>query len=220
MRVLQGLVASAGLDGGLLEPHPETAKGKNLRLLMEPKFDATSQNALVVSGTIYRFLAEIGMTDSGKNIKAFRASLLRMSNVTVLITTGSREASFHLLSYAFDQVTGRLDAALNPRLTSAVLGIKSYARIDMNEVRSLNGEPIRLIHQRLCGWIDPGKKGRTSLDTLCKYVWPDAVTQETAKKHRQRVRKALKDLVDLNWQFHEYAKGKFEVRRPKCPADA
>ena len=108
-----------------------------------------------------RLLREIGLTDSGGNIRTLKASLVRMANVTVLITQSKKQASFHWLSYAFafDDEDGRLFVALNPRIAEAILEERSHARIDMNEVRALISDPSRLIHQRLCGWIDPGKFG-------------------------------------------------------------
>ncbi|WP_373873395.1 replication protein C, IncQ-type, partial [Aeromonas caviae] len=33
------------------------------------------------------------------------------------------------------------------------------------------------MHQRLCGWIDPGKSGRVELDTLCGYAWPSKANE-------------------------------------------
>ena len=100
----------------------------------------------------------------------------------VLAAHGKRDSSshqreqataFHLMSYAFDEEDGRLFVALNPQIAEAILGRRPYTRIEMAEVRALQTDPARLIHQRLCGWIDPGKAGRVELDTLSGYVWPD-----------------------------------------------
>jgi hypothetical protein len=215
MRILQGLMAIAGPSGNLLRPEPKSEKGKHLRFLLEPKLDGVNQNALVAQSSLKSLLSEVGLVEGGSNIKLVKASLLRMSNVTVIIKKGNREASFHLLSYAFDETSGQLMAALNPRLASAVLGQESYVQIDMDEVRSLNRDAARLIHQRLCAWIDPGKSGKIALSTLCEYVWPDETSIEAMKKRRQRIRKSLLELTNLSWTIHEYVKDKFEIRRPK-----
>ena len=156
----------------------------------------------------------------GDNIKALKASLLRMSNVTILVTKGRRQAAFHLMSHAFDETDGRLWVALNPRIAEAILGHRPYARIDMAEVRVLQTDPARLMHQRLCGWIDPGKSGRVELDTLCGYVWPDEANAEAMKKRRQTARKALAELAAVGWVVNEYAKGKWEIKRPGPTATA
>lgn len=84
----------------------------------------------------------------------------------------------------------------------------------MNEVRCLKTDPIRLMHQRLCGWIDPGKQGSVELDTLCTYIWPDAGKAEAMKKRRQVTRRALVELHNVGWGVDEYSKGKWMLRRP------
>lgn len=217
MRLLQGIVALGGPNGILLTPEPTTETGQQLRLFLEPRFEAIEQDGLVVRESLPKLLSEVGMTDGGDNIKALKASLLRMSNVTILVTKGQRQAAFHLMSHAFDEADGRLWVALNPRIAEAILGRRPYARIDMAEVRALQTDPARLMHQRLCGWIDPGKSGRVELDTLCGYVWPGQATNpNTLKTRRQAARRALPELAALGWTVSEYAKNKFEIGRPKA----
>jgi hypothetical protein len=223
MRNLQGLVALGGPEGLILTAQPEGEFIRRIRRLLEPELDAKEQDGLVVRERFTRLLAEIGLTDTGDNIKNFKASLLRMSNVTVLVTAGNRQASFRLLSYAIENEDvdgrGRLFVAINPRITETILGDRPHTRIDLVEVRQLETDPARLMHQRLCGWIDPGKSGRAELDTLCGYVWPDAANPEAMKKRRQTIRKALAELVAVGWAVDEYAKTKFEIRRPKRSAE-
>jgi len=222
MRLLQGLVALAGPAGLILEPEPQSDMARQLRLFLEPKFDAEGKDGLLVRERLSKLLTEIGLVDSGENIKTLKASLLRMSNVTVLVTKGTRQASFHLLSYDFDEADGRLFVALNPRIAEAVLGRRSHARIELAEVRQLETDPARLMHQRLCGWIDPGKTRPVVLDTLCEYVWPEpTINANTMKTRRQAIRKALAELVAVGWTVDEYAKAKFEISRPsKSPSPA
>jgi len=215
MRLLQGLIALGGPNGIILTAEPKGDMGQQLRLFLEPKFDAAEQDGLVVRESISKLLTEIGLTDSGDNIKGIKASLFRMSNVTVGVTKGAKQASFHLMSFAFDDEDGRLFVALNPRIAEAILGRRPHARIEMTEVRKLETDPARLMHQRLCGWIDPGKSGKVEIDTLCGYVWPDVTNDEAMKKRRQAARKALAELVAVGWTVSEYAKGKFELGRAK-----
>ena len=91
-----------------------------------------------------------------------------------------------------------------------------HVRISMDEVRALDSETARLLHQRLCGWIDPGKTGKASIDTLCGYVWPSEASGSTMRKRRQRVREALPELVALGWTVTEFAAGKYDITRPKA----
>lgn len=137
LRILQGLVAMAGPNGLVLGPEPKTEGGRQLRLFLEPKWEA-------------------------------------------------------------------------------VMGGGQHVRISMDEVRALDSETARLLHQRLCGWIDPGKTGKASIDTLCGYVWPSEASGSTMRKRRQRVREALPELVALGWTVTEFAAGKYDITRPKA----
>lgn len=217
LRLLQGLVALGGPDGVILNTEPNSDIGRQLRLFLEPKFDAEEQNALIVREHVSKLLTEIGMSPRGDNLKALKESLTRMSNVTIVIKKGSRMASFHLLSFAVDESDGRLFVALNPRLAEAVLGDRQYARIELAEVRGLRTDPARLIHQRLCGWIDPGGTGRVEIDSLCAYVWPESTNDNAMYRRRNIVRKALQEFTEVGWGVDEYAKGKYEFHRPASP---
>ena len=117
--------------------------------------------------------------------------------------------------YASDEREGRLFVALNPRIAEAVVGERPHSRLCMTEIRGLKTDPARLMHQRLCGWIDPGKSGRVELDTLCGYVWPDEANPNTLKMRRQVARRALDELATVGWTLDEYARGKWELKRPK-----
>ncbi|MFO6132975.1 replication protein C, IncQ-type, partial [Pseudomonas aeruginosa] len=60
MRLLQGLVALGGPKGIILTPEPTADLPKQLRLFLEPKFDAVGQDALVVRESMTSLLGEIG----------------------------------------------------------------------------------------------------------------------------------------------------------------
>ena len=213
MRLLQGIVAFSGPNGVMLTPKTKSDIGRQLRMFLDPKFEALEQDALVVRESLTRMLHEIGLTDGMENIKALKASLIRMSNVTVIVKSGTKQASYHLMSHAFDESDGRLFVALNPRITEAVLGQRKFAMIDFREVRQIKSDPARLMHQRLSAWIDPGKKGKIEIDTLCGYIWPDQATENTFKKRKATVRKALCEINDIGWKITEYSRGKFEIHR-------
>jgi hypothetical protein len=216
LRVLQGLVAMAGPGGLVLSPEPKTEAGRQLRLFLEPKWEAVQQDAMVVKGS-YRALArEIGYANPD-DTKPVRECIERLWKVSIIAQNGTKRQGFRLLSeYASDEQDGKLFVALNPLIARAVMGGR-HVRIDMDEVRALQTDPARLMHQRLCGWIDPGKSGCVELDTLCGYAWPiQATNVNTLKTRRQAARKALPELAALGWTVREYAKNKFEISRPKA----
>jgi len=215
LRVLQGLVAMSGPGGLVLESEPESESSRYLRRLLEPKWGAIQQDALLVKGS-YRVLArEIGYAeDGGSQFKTIRECIERLRKVYIIAQDGEKLQGFRLLSeYASDKADGRLYVALNPLIAHAVMGGR-HAYIDMNEVRALRTGPSHIIHQRLCGWINLGKAGRIELDKICGYVSPDEAKPEAMKKRRQSARKSLSELTMLGWTVREYAKDKFEISRP------
>lgn len=223
LRVLQGLVAMAATSGEsgrgiMLQPEAESEAGKCLRESLHLKDDALQKEGMVAQGSYRQLAQEIGYADAdgGSRFKAIRESIERLWAVSVIVERNGRRQGFRILSdYASDAATGnKLLVALNPRLAEAIIGDRRYTRIDMNEVRALKTDPARLIHQRLCGWIDPGKSGKIETDNLAAYAWPDACEAETMKKRRQAVKKALTELVGLHWKVEEYAQGKWLIARP------
>ncbi len=226
LRVLQGLVAMAATSGKegrgiILSQEPKTDKGRQLRLWLELKWDALEKDALVAKGSFGQLAREIGYADNGgSQFKTIRESIERLWAVSVIVERDGRRQGFRILSdYASDEQECKLFVALNPRLAEAVMGERPHTRINMDEVRALRTDQARLMHQRLCGWIDPGKSGRVELDTLCSYVWPDVATNEnTMKTRRQTARKALAELAAVGWEVSEYAKGKWKISRPTAPA--
>ncbi|WP_373871736.1 replication protein C, IncQ-type, partial [Aeromonas caviae] len=200
-------------------PEPKTGEGQQLRLWLDLKWDAIEKDSMVAKGSFRQLARELGYADDGgSQFKTIRESIERLWAVSVIVERGGRRQGFRILSdYASDEHEGKLFVALNPRLAEAVMGERPHTRIDMGEVRALQTDPARLMHQRLCGWIDPGKSGRVELDTLCGYAWPEQANPEAMKKRRQTARKALAELAAVGWTVSEYAKGKWEVKRPAAP---
>jgi len=218
LRVLQGLVAMAGPSGHILDESPETQQGLTIRQLMELKWGATSKNGMVVKGSYRSLSREIGYADI-ENYKTIRDSIERMWKVSVIVQKDGKRLGFRLLAeYGSDDKDGSLYVALNPQLTSAIVGDVRHTRIDMQEVRAIKLGGTRLMHQRLCGWIDQGKSRKVSLDTLCSYIWPEAVDATAMRQRRVRAKPILEELASLGWGVVEYAKGKYEITRPKGPS--
>lgn len=223
MRVLQGLVAMAGPEGLLLKDDGTASEsGQQLLLdLFDPPMAIAEAgkkpDTAVIRDSFRRLAREIGMDEGGKTIRQIRESVERMVGVTVFVQSGKRRVATRLISgYASDEGTGDLYVALNPRLSQAIFGPGQHVRIDMDEVRALESDPARLIHQRLCGWIDPGKARTVSLDTMAEYVWPDGPPSDAARrKQREKVRKALKELQGLGWKVEEDRKGVCQIIRPR-----
>ena len=111
LRILQGLVAMAGPGGLVLSPEPQTEAGRQLRLFLEPKWEAVQQDAMVVKGS-YRALArEIGYADPD-NTRPVRECIERLWKVSIIAQNGRKRQGFRLLSeYASDEQDGKLYVA-------------------------------------------------------------------------------------------------------------
>ncbi|WP_079416129.1 replication protein C, IncQ-type [Thiomonas intermedia] len=228
LRVLQGLIAMASTTNGfgmILSSSTESELGQQLRRDLELAGDAVEQNAMVAQGSFRQLARELGYADDGgSQFKSIRKCIERLYAVSIIVERDGRRRKGHrvLASYESDagdknNAGGQLFVAINPRLAEALVGERRHVRISMAEVRALKSDAARLIHQRLCGWIDgeAGKSGRVELDTLCSYVWPDATKNaHTTKTRRAKVRQALAELSDLGWTINEYARTKFEISRP------
>jgi hypothetical protein len=215
LRLLYALVAFAGPKGKSLPPEPRSDMARQLRMSLNLNSPASSKEALIVQEPVTKLLKEIGLTDTGNNIRRVKESLIRMSNVTIVITKDTQSLSFSLLSFGIDEKDKRIFVGLNPRIAEVVLGIqRSHTRIELTEVRQLRTDAALLIHLRLCGWVKRKKLCKVALDTLCGYVWQDEAAFETLKKRRQTIRKALAEIIEVGWTVKEYVKGKFEIERP------
>src|SRR5574340_859835 len=177
---------------------------------------ATASGSSSVARNRRALAREIGYANI-EDSKPIRDCIERLWKVSIIAQNGRKRQGFRLLAeYASDEADGRLYVALNPLIAQAVMGGGQHVRISMDEVRALDSEAARLLHQRLCGWIDPGKTGKASIDTLCGYVWPSEASGSTMRKRRQRVREALPELVALGWTVTEFAAGKYDITRPKA----
>lgn len=224
MRVLQGIVAMAGPEGLILESEDKASDdGKQLMLALFDPADSAIKAArdkptsLIVRDSLRRLAREIGITEGGRDLKMIRESIERLFGVTVFIQKGSRRLGTRLLSsYASDEQTGDLYVALNPRLAAAILGRVPHARIDLAEARALESDPARLIHQRLSGWIDPGKSGDATVETLAGYVWPEEGNDAAMRFRKTRVRKAVAEIAKAGWRVEQTRKDCWRFIRPRA----
>ncbi|UDN22984.1 replication protein C [Aeromonas veronii] len=216
LRVLQGLVALAGLESqsNEIEPVAVSETGAILRDLLDLRWAANQQRVLVVRSSLRKLAKEVGYANP-RDTNTVRCCIERLWKVSVIAKVAGQRSGFRLLAnYVSDTQTDGLFLALNPLLTYAIMGNGRHVRIDMTEVRHLNGSIARLLHQRLCARVDCGQKRAVQLDTLVAYAFPDEVSTATHRKRQSRVRKALDELTALGWSICEHAKGRFTIGRP------
>jgi len=176
---------------------------------------ASASSPLVVRTTRARVLSECGIKDGGSARAALVESLTRLAGIIAIASRGSQRVSMHLLSFAIDEATGKLAAALSPRLTAAVLGGR-HVRLELMELRALS-EHARLLYVRLCAWVDPRSMRRVRLDVLMGYLWPEPPADAGAARDRRRlVRRAMQRLGELpGWCVEADQRGvQYTITRP------
>lgn len=186
LRVLQGLVALAGPRGRTLSSEPQTDLGARLRLGLDLQFDDADAETLLVRCSFRQLAREIGYADI-ENTRTIRQSVERLWKVSIIRQEAQKRKGYRLLShFTSDDRTGRhgrLAVALNPALAKSILGQNQYARISLLEVRAMKTDVTRLIHQRLCGWINAGATRDVALETLVGYAWPEPSANPNTRKN-------------------------------------
>ncbi|WP_343606417.1 replication protein C, IncQ-type [Roseateles sp.] len=221
LRVLQAIVACAGPSTSMLKvAAPAGEVGQRLAKALDFRDAEVGAELRVVSTTLGALLAEAGYKSDGQaQRKAVMESLRRLAAVTIFCISGPRERSMRVLSYDVDADSGGLSIAINARLSAAVAG-GGYTHINMDEVRALRTDPARVLHQRLCGYISPGKRHPTAVgvDALAGHVYgdPNGISDATVRQRRTTVRCALKELVDLGWEVRPVG-GAYSIGRPAKP---
>jgi hypothetical protein len=202
LRVLQGLLALALLSRRRLTHMPKTEVGTALRVQMDFKLDAIRDDAIVVDTTFRQIAAAIGNAnvDDSKNI---RICIERLSSVNIVADDGKgRRRQFNLLShYRSNTIASTVSVALNPFLAEAFSGEgHRYVHLNMNEVRALDGDIARVLHQALCARVDVGRRKSFGLDTLMDYVWDPNTTSANKNQRRKRLKDALRELRKIGWE--------------------
>lgn len=227
LRVLQVLVAMAGKKPNPLPPQPKTPEGNSLRSIIDQNRDcqARPDDQHLAVRTSYRQIAiECGLDpESASGFKRVRKSMERMANVSIWQQTavpGKKSAIRWKVGSLLEQVITQdkkspVLVGINAMLSETILSSKQYTRIQLDEARALS-DPGVLIHQRLCGSVDQGKKWTFSIETLAAYAWPDASLQpHSMRRRKQNVRKVLDELSALHWIVQETTPGNIAITRPK-----
>lgn len=222
LRVLQGLLA---IGSPISNPVVLTADSseenldhreirKNL-LLTESSLHLET---LVVQGSYYQLAKEIGLgTEGSKTFRRIRKSIERLCSVSIIAKyKDGRHHGYQLIGgYASSETRKEIHVVLNPRLTAAILGKRmdasgSHTRIEMDEVRRIQGDATRVLHQYLCAIISPGETKELLASTMRAHVWLQIPTpqknkpayakwMERVKKQHQRIRLAMDELNRLGW---------------------
>lgn len=158
----------------------------------------------LVSCSLSHMLKLLDWPVSGTYRARLLASLNRLSAVTITVL-GDRpnagknvtDGSYQLLSHDAGNGSANnsrmVHVLLNPRQSRVIAGGKSkltgqvpYVEISMQESRALpRNDQVRLIHQRLCAWINHDTKRVVTFGTVLKYAYSDDKWSAALPSHRR-----------------------------------
>ena len=221
LRVLQGVVALASMQQLPFSPlNPLSEHGRKLANLIKAADNGNGDELLYCAAktSVYRLAAEIGYSeDGGGQRRIIIAALDRMAQVTIFYDDELERYPMDFLGYHFMKNTGEILIAVNPQIARAIWHEDNFVHIDMNEIRCLKSAPARILHQRICAIVDPGKKRSFLIDTLVGYVWPEeAHSASTMRTRRATIRDVVAEIEMLEgWHVSQMRKNKFVVARRK-----
>lgn len=131
-----------------------------------------------------------------------RQSLQRLCEIRLTVVEAGEALTMPLLrmvdSLGSDAKRSSLTIELCPVLTLALLGDRGcYLRVNMEEVRKLKSNPVRVLFGRL-HWINVGEERWAGLETLERYIWPhEAPSQDAKRRRRARLLGFLQELAKV-----------------------
>lgn len=178
---------------------------------------AVQREVVRVNTSLAELMRAAGMDpDSHGSRNTLRASLRRLAGIVIEGRRGEDWAMTHLIAGAAGRGRDAVSVVLNYRLTDALLGIGSYARVEMDSYRALDGAVARLVYAWLCAWF-AGSAGRRriGIDALEVHVYGTATqSRQTRSKRRIALRAALAQIDMLpGWRATADAAGMVTVTR-------
>jgi hypothetical protein len=230
-KTLATVVALSGPNGVCLSSATRSEIGQLSRSLLDPN-ETSRADAIYVLTTPTALLREMGISRGKNTLTALHDSLERLSSVSLRTTSKDRLDSegIPLMTHRSIATEGRDWLCIT--LAGAITG-GQYARLDMDELRSIKSDAAVLLYLRLCAVIDwpTGKQTKAKdglansksfkLATLTPYVWPDkSDNRSTVTVRNFRLRKALDELARLpHWIVAEYVKNSYRITRLHQPKD-
>lgn len=182
--ILLALIGMAGIESANISSESSGELGKKLWAGLNPLNSALGDYGAVVETTLYKLLQASGMSDDAKTYTRVKEILERLSMVNCTARSEGWQWSMRFLSYAFHE-DGTLAVALNARFAQALAQGSTYARINLEERRQLDGDIAQLVHSWLNATIRAGNSFKISVDKLVIRIW-GVETQNDATKRKRR----------------------------------
>ena len=228
--ILLALTAQLGIDGLVIDATPAGPISQQLRNALD--FNQDDGTPLATKRTSLRsLLIDAGHNPDTSTDKA-KASLnrLRSTQIREIDRETGWDRICNLISVSFNNKTGEIHVAANPRLTSAVFR-GQHVKVSLFERNDLESEVAKLLHCWLCSNIRLGRAlgngNGAHIDTLAPHVWGRAAWAGFAASDRSKKRSQLRTALDeignstrgmqggMGWVIDQTSSGLVLVSRPK-----
>ncbi len=203
--------------GGIVSPSPKTERGQALRVALDLKGYAETQDAIMFNIHAHELLVELGRAHGKSGYEWLHKSLIRLSRVSFVYDGKLAGWTFNLLSVSWlkDDI-GRLtelSICINPLSARAVLAntYGGYVLMHRGERSMLKTEEARALHSVLCGLVDSGKDRIIAIDTLSDRVYSrydEDVSDDVVRYRRSRMVVAAAEINELEyWSCQSEGRG-------------
>lgn len=194
--VLLVLIALAGIDSKIISSANTGPKSSLLWNDLNVSFDAETEQCALVTTTQTDILNILGWNRSGHEYNRLKKCLNRLKNVSLLISKGERQWRSGLLSYLINNTSaiGGEDivyVVLNSKIARALDG-GQYARICLEERRSLSSNIAQLLHTWLSFNINHGYHLSPYIDTLVQRIWGEPCKPHQSKSKTEYEKKEIR----------------------------
>lgn len=217
--ILLALIGMAGIESVNITSDASGEIGKKLWAGLNPLNSALGDYGAVVETTLYKLLQAAGMNDDTKTYTRVKEIIDRLSQVNCKAQSDGWQWSMRFLSYAFHD-DGTLVVALNARFAQALAQGSTYARINLEERRRLDGDIAQLVHSWLNATVRAGNTFEIKIDKLAIRIWGvESQIDATNRKRRALLIGALEEIQSLKgWNVSVSGRGvdaKAFIKRPK-----
>lgn len=217
--ILLALIGMAGIESVNITSEASGEIGQKLWTGLNPLNSALGDFGAVVETTMYKLLQASGMNDDAKTYTRVKEIIDRLSQVNCKAQSDGWQWSMRFLSYAFHD-DGTLVVALNARFAQALAQGSTYARINLEERRQLDGDIAQLVHSWLNATVRAGNTFRIGIDKLAIRIWGvESQNDATNRKRRMLVLAALEEIKNLkSWKVDIAGRGvdaMATIKRPK-----
>ncbi|WP_312283850.1 replication protein C, IncQ-type [Candidatus Igneacidithiobacillus taiwanensis] len=231
--ILLAVSAQLGIDGLRIEAKPKGPISQQLRkdIYKPNKAEDDGSDLRTKKTSLRSLLLDAGSKDieGGHALQLVKDSLNRLSNAQIReIGSDGWDRRCNLLSVSFNEKTGEVFVAANPRLSQAVFR-GQHVKVSLFERNLLNSQAAKILHCWLSSNIRLGKTlgngNGAQLDTLLPHVWGIESMEKASAKVKSTRRSQLRDALNeiesatkrlgIPWVVDQTSNGLVSVSRPK-----